>query len=92
MEVSYLTAGTKGISVPTLMPIKLQRRDEICSNVNVAKAEKINWMTYAEIKASLLKYIDVLSVVKMRNQQRSPEQGCVQRLAYNGGENLNVGQ
>jgi len=29
-----------------LMPVKLQSRDEINSNLNVAKAEKINWITY----------------------------------------------
>ena len=31
--------------------VKLQRRDEISSSVNVAKAEKINDMVYGEIKA-----------------------------------------
>lgn len=66
-------AGTKGISVPTLKPIRLQRRDEISPGVNATKVERMNWMTYAEIKALTLKYVDVLSVVKMGNQQRSPE-------------------
>ena len=70
----------KSIFVLTLKPIKLQRDDEICVGVNVAKAEKIDWMIYAEIKALLLKYNNVLSVVRMGNQQPSSEQEKVQRL------------
>lgn len=66
-------AGTKGISVPTLKPIQLQRRDEISSSVNATKVEKMNWMTYAEKKALALGYVNVLSVVRMGNQQRSPK-------------------
>lgn len=57
----------------TLKPIQLQRRDEIYSNVNATKVEKMNWMAYAEIKAFELKYSNVLSAKKMGNQQRSPE-------------------
>ena len=72
-EFFYLIAGTKGILVPTLKLTKLQRNDEICVSVNVAKAEKIGQMTYGEIKALLLKYGNVLSVIRMGNQQRNPE-------------------
>ena len=63
----------KSISVLTLKRIELQRKNEISLGVNVAKAEKINSMTYGEIKAFSLKYGSVLSVVKMGNQQPSPE-------------------
>ena len=77
---SFELLEQKSIFVLTLKPIKLQHNDEICISVNVAKAEKINWMIYGEIKALLLKYYNVLSVIKMGNQQRSPEQGNVQRL------------
>ena len=51
----------------------LQHNDEICVSVNAAKAEKNNKMTYAEIKALLLKYINVLSVERMGNQQPRSE-------------------
>ena len=78
---SFELLEQKGIFVLTLKPIKLQHNDEICIGVNVAKAEKINWMTYGERKALLLKYDSVLSVIKMGNQQPSPEKGKVQRLS-----------
>lgn len=75
MGAFYLTAGIKGISVPTLKPVRLQRDDEICVGVKVVKTEKTDRMAYGEIKASLLKYNGVLRAVRMGNQQPSPEQG-----------------
>ena len=67
--------------MPTLKPIKLQHSDEISASVNVAKAERIDWMAYAETKALSLEYDDVLSAERMGNQQPSLEQRKVQRLS-----------
>lgn len=47
-EGFYLIAGT------ALKTVRLQRNDEICVSVNVAKAEKIDCIAYGEIKAQLL--------------------------------------
>ena len=43
------------------MPITLQHKDEISLSVNVAKAEKSNWIAYAAIKA--LCFHNVLSAI-----------------------------
>lgn len=48
VEVFYLIAGT------TLKAVRLQRNDEICVSVNVAKVEKTGCMAYGEIKAQLM--------------------------------------
>ena len=48
MSISFLTAGI------TLKPFELQRKDEINLSANAAKAEKIKWMAYAEIKALII--------------------------------------
>ena len=45
---SFLTAGI------TLKPFELQRKDEINLSANAAKAEKIKWIAYAEIKALII--------------------------------------
>lgn len=41
----------------------------------VAKAEKMNWMAYGEIKALLLEYNNVLSVVKWEISSEAPNRG-----------------
>ena len=48
VSISFLTAGI------TLKPYELQRKDEINLSANAAKAEKIKWMAYAEIKALII--------------------------------------
>ena len=48
VSISFLTAGI------TLKPFELQRKDEINLSANAAKAEKIKWMAYAEIKALII--------------------------------------
>ena len=59
--------------------------------MNVAKAEKINWMIYGETKALSLKYDNVLSIEEMGNQQPSLEQRKVQRLSREGVESQAIG-
>lgn len=54
-----------------LKPITLQRKHETRLNVKVAKAEKSNWMAYAEIKAPHALWC--AKCFKMGNQQPSPE-------------------
>lgn len=75
MEELYLIAGIKDAYTSTLKPIQPQRRNEICSSVMVAKAEKMNWMAYGEIKALLLEYNNVLSVVKWEISSEAPNRG-----------------
>ena len=72
VEVFYLIAGT------TLKAVRLQRNDEICVSVNVAKAEKTGCMAYGEIKAQIML---CPKCCVMGNQQPRPEQGKVQRLS-----------
>ena len=57
-----------------LKPCVPQHRDEISPGVTVAKAERNAWMAQGAN----------LNAVLMGNQQRSPEQGNVQRLSHAG--------
>nr|DAZ10332.1 MAG TPA: hypothetical protein [Caudoviricetes sp.] len=57
----------------TLKLFELQHSHEIKASANATKVERIEQMTYGEIKAYLLKCRYVLSVERMGNQPPSSE-------------------